>query len=369
LRNLILDNWTDDVQIRSVDINTKIKAAIELPSSTIAVPYVRDIRPLFYSSEAELNNPSKSLTGFPKFSFNTGTDSNGISTAIANPYENQQKYSAKQQISLINAVKVFYEQVEKEEWKNHGSAYYWSNGEVNVKEQLGCPIVLKAELPQYRIMDYDGITFGDLETEGARVRDIITYLNLVDAEWVITKNAPNPYKWSHRGSIYDFNKIVHFLPYVGEYLIELRVFDQFAGISVDFIKFTVNSTVGTTVGFTRTSDKFSYQFKDLTNVTVGDMGGSYMFNPNVTISSFTQKIGSIDLEKELFDWSYYSNNFSNNTAPTQAKIKDSLNGVYKELGDSTLNSDYAYAWGLGENSLKPKMSDLADAKNRRPFPY
>jgi hypothetical protein len=354
--------WTDDVQIRSVDINTKIKAAIELPSSTIAVPYVRDIRPLFYSSEAELNNPSKSLTGFPKFSFNTGTDSSGLSTAIANPYENQQKYSAKQQISLINAVKVFYEQVEKEEWKNHGSAYYWSNGEVNVKEQLGCPIVLKAELPQYRIMDYDGITFSDLETEGARVRDIITYLNLVDAEWVITKNAPNPYKWSHRGSIYDFNKIVHFLPYVGEYLIELRVFDQFAGISVDFIKFTVNSTVGTTVGFTRTSDKFSYQFKDLTNVTVGDMGGSYMFNPNVTISSFTQKIGSIDLEKELFDWAYYSNNFSNNTAPTQAKIKDSLNGVYKELGDSTLNSDYAYAWGLGENSLKPKMSDLADAK-------
>jgi len=92
------------------------------------------------------------------------------------------------------------------------------------------------------------------------------------------------------------------------------------------------------------------------------MGGSYMFNPNVTIASFTQKIGSIDLEKELFDWAYYSNNFSNKTAPTQAKIKDSLSGVFKTQDDSTLNSDYAYSWGLGENSIKPRMSDLADAQ-------
>jgi hypothetical protein len=354
--------WTDDVQTRSVDVNTKIKASVDFPKSTIAVPYIRDIRPLFYSTEAETNNPTKILTGFPKYSFNTGKNKDGVFSAIANPYENQQKYSATQQKALINAVEVFYNQVQEEEWKKHGSSYYWSNGEVNVKEQLGCPIILTANLPKYRIMDYDGITFADLETEGARVRDIITFLNLVDAEWIITKNAPNPYKWSYRGSIYDFNQIVHFLPYVGDYLVELRVYDQFAGISVDFTKFTVNSTIATTVGFARTSDKFSYQFKDLTNVTVGDMGGSYMFNPNVTIASFTQKIGSIDLEKELFDWAYYANNFSNNTAPTQAKIKDQLNGVYKTLGDSTLNSDYSYAWGLGENSLKPRMSDLADAK-------
>jgi hypothetical protein len=354
--------WSDDVQSRSIDINTKVKASIDFPKSTIAVPYIRDIRPLFYSTEAETNNPTRILTGFPKYSFNTGKNKAGTFSGIANPYENQQKYSAPQQQALINAVEVFYNQVQEEEWKNHGSSYYWSNGEVNVKEQLGCPIILTANLPKYKIMDYDGITFADLETEGAKVRDIITYLNLVDAEWIITKNSPNPYKWSFRGSIYDFNQIVHFLPYVGDYLIELRVYDQFAGISVDFIKFTVKPTVATTVGFTRTSDKFSYQFKDLTNVTVGDMGGSYMFNPNVTISSFTQKIGSIDLEKELFDWAYYSTNFSNNTAPTQAKIKDKLTGEYKELGDSTLNSDYSYAWGLGENSLKPRMSDIGDAK-------
>jgi hypothetical protein len=354
--------WTDDVQSRGIDINTKIKASIVYPNSTIAVPYVRDIRPLFYSNEAELNNPTKTLSGFPKYSFNTGTDEAGTAAAIVNPYDNGQKYSANQQKALMNAVKVFYQQVEKEEWKKHGSSYYWSNGEVNVKEQLGCPITIKANLPRYTIMDYDGITFSDLETEGVKVRDLITYLNLVDVEWVITKNAPNPYKWSYRGSIYDFDKISHVLPYVGDYLIELRIYDQFAGISVDFIKFTVNPTIASTVGFARTSDKFSYQFKDLNNVTVGDMGGSYMFNPNVTVASFTQKIGSIDLEKELFDWSYYSNNFSNNTAPTQAKIKDSLSGVFKTQDDSTLNSDYAYSWGLGENSVKPRMSDLADAQ-------
>jgi hypothetical protein len=354
--------WTDDVQTRSIDVNTKVKASIELPSSTIAVPYVRDIRPIYYSVEADSANPAKILNGFPKYSFNTGKDSAGVFAAIANPYSDQQKYSAAQQKALLKATEVFYQQVQAEEWKRHGSSYYWANGEVNVKEQLGCPIILKAELPKYRIMDYDGITFGDLETEGARVRDIITYLNLVDAEWTITKNAPNPYKWNFRGTIYDFNRIVHFLPYVGDYLIELRVYDQFAGISVDFIKFTVKPTVATTVGFTRTSDKFSYQFKDLTNVTVGDMGGSYMFNPNVTIPSFTQKIGSIDLEKELFDWAYYSNNFSNNTAPTQAKIKDKLSGEFKLVSDPTLVSDYAYSWGLGENSVKPRMSDISNAK-------
>lgn len=354
--------WTDDVQTRSIDINTKVKASIFFPKSTIAVPYIRDIRPLFYSTEADSSNPTKILTGFPKYSFNTGKNKAGVFSAIANPYDNQQKYSYTQQQALIKAVETFYDQVQEEEWKNHGKAYYWSNGEVNVKEQLACPILLQANLPQYKIMDYDGITFSDLETEGAKVRDMITYLNLVDIEWTITKNAPNPYKWTYRGSIYEFNQIAHFLPYVGDYLIELRVYDQFAGISVDYIKFTVKPTTATTVGFCRTSDKFSYQFKDLTNVTVGDMGGSYMFNPNVTIASFTQKIGSIDLEKELFDWAYYSSNFSNNTAPTQAKIKDKLSGTFKSVSDPTLIADYAYAWGIGENSLRPRMSDLGDAK-------
>jgi len=354
--------WTDDVQTRSIDVNTKVKASIELPSPTIAVPYIRDIRPIYYSAEADSSNPAKILNNFPKYSFNTGKDSAGTFSAIANPYSDQQRYSAAQQKALIKATEVFYQQVQSEEWKRHGSSYYWANGEVNVKEQLGCPIILKAELPKYRISEYDGITFGDLETEGARVRDISTYLNLVDAEWTITKNAPNQYKWSFRGTIYDFNRIVHFLPYVGDYLIELRVYDQFAGISVDFIKFTVKPTIATAVGFTRTSDKFSYQFKDLTNVTVGDMGGSYMFNPNVTIPSFTQKIGSIDLEKELFDWAYYSNNFSNNTAPTQAKIKDKLSGEFKLVSDPTLVSDHAYSWGLGENSVKPRVSDISNAR-------
>lgn len=354
--------WTDDVQTRSLDINTKIKATIDQPTASVAVPYIRDIRPLFYSAQADSSDPAKILSGFPKYSFNTGKDSTGTFVAAVNPYDNDQQYSKNQNLALNKAVEVFYSEVQKEEWKRHGRAYYWSTGEVNVREQLGCPIILKAILPNYRIMDYDGITFADLETEGARVRDMISFLNLVDVEWIITKNAPNQYKKTIRGSIYDFNRITHILPYVGDYLIELRVYDQFAGISIDFIKFTVKPTVATTVGFARTSDKFSYQFKDLTNVTVGDMGGSYLFNPNVTIPSFTQRIGTIDLEKELFDWAYYSNNFSNNTAPTQAKIKDKLTGEYKDLSDSTLNSDYSYAWGIGENSLKPRMSDLSDAK-------
>lgn len=359
--------WTDDVQTRSVNINTEIKAEVILPTSTIAVPYIRDIRPLFYSTQADAANPAKILSGFPKYSFNTGkVDQLRLpiqsTPTVINPYDKDQRYSYAENFALIDAVEVFYQQVQTEEWKRHGKAYYWSSSEVTEKEQLGCPIILKANLPKYRIMDYDGITFGDLESEGARVRDIITYLNLVDIEWVITKNAPNPYKWSFRGSIYDFNKIVHFLPYTGEYLIELRIYDQFAGISVDFIKFTVKPTIATTVGFTRTSDKFSYRFIDLTNVTVGDMGGSYMFNPNVTIASFTQKIGSIDLEQDLFDWSYYASNFSNNTAPTQAKIKDKLSNEYKELSDPTLTSDYANLWGVGANSTKPRMSDLANAR-------
>lgn len=353
--------WTDDVQTRSVNINSEIKAEVTEPASTIAVPYIRDIRPIYYSAEADSTNPAKVLNGFPKYSFNTGNTGTSTPTVI-NPYDKDQQYSKAEQIALTKAVEVFYQQVQAEEWKHHGRSYYWSSSEVNVKEQLGCPIILKANLPKYRIMDYDGITFSDLESEGARVMDIITYLNLVDIEWVITKPEPNQYTWSFRGSIYDFNRIVHFLPYIGDYLIQLKIYDQFAGISVDFIKFTVKPTIATTVGFTRTSDKFSYRFIDLNNVTVGDMGGSYMFNPNVTIPSFTQKIGSIDLEQDLFDWAYYSNNFSNNTAPTQAKIKDALSNTYKELGDPTLNSKYASGWGVGQNSTKPRMSDLADAK-------
>jgi len=355
-------HWTDEVQTRSLEINTKIKVSIDQPTSTIAVPYIRDIRPLYYSSQAETGNPKKILTGFPKYSFNTGKAEDGTFAAEVNPYENSQNYSSQQHKALIQAVNVFYNEVKNEEWQNHGRNYYWSTGEVTEPTQIGCPIILKANLPKYQMLDYDGVTFEDLETEGAKVRDLITYLNLVDAEWIISKNAPNQYRWTGRGSIYDFNNIVHFLPYTGDYLIELRVYDQFAGISVDFIKFTVKPTIASTVGFTRTSDKYRYQFKDLTNVTFADIGGSYLFNPNVTIPSFTQRIGLLGLEKEIFDWAYYSTNFSNNTSPTKAKIKDKLTGEYKEVSDPTLVSDYAYGWGVGENSIKPRMSDLSDAK-------
>ena len=60
--------WTDDVQTRSINVNTKVKASIELPSPTIAVPYIRDIRPIYYSAEADSANPAKILNNFPKYS-------------------------------------------------------------------------------------------------------------------------------------------------------------------------------------------------------------------------------------------------------------------------------------------------------------
>jgi hypothetical protein len=90
--------WTDDIQTRSVNINTEIKAEVVTPTSTIAVPYIRDIRPIYYSPQADAANPAKVLDGFPKYSFNTGKSPNtlpGVTSppTIINPYDKDQQYS------------------------------------------------------------------------------------------------------------------------------------------------------------------------------------------------------------------------------------------------------------------------------------
>jgi hypothetical protein len=232
-------------------------------------------------------NPTQELEGFPKWSFNTGS---------VVPYENGQLYGPAHQVELLTAIETFYQEVRREEWKNHGNFYYWAQGNINVPEQIGCPVVLEAILPLYTISDYDGITFSDLITENMQVRDLEKYLNLVDIEWIISKPAPNPYYWSYRGSIYEFRKIAHILPNTGSYKIETIIYDQFAGNSVDFVNFEVKPTVATLVGVTRTTDKFSYKIGDLNNISVGDLGDSPLFNPGVTIPSFNQRISRIDLE-------------------------------------------------------------------------
>jgi hypothetical protein len=58
----------------------------------------------------------------------------------------------------------------------------------------------------------------------------IDFSNLVDIEWTVTKSATqpgSPYNFVFRGSVVDFYKLAHFVPFTGEYDVKCGVYDGF----------------------------------------------------------------------------------------------------------------------------------------------
>lgn len=60
--------------------------------------------------------------------------------------------------------------------------------------------------------------------------DNIDFSTYNEVEWIIEKTATQPgtpYYFQKRGYIMDFNKLAHFLPYTGEYMVTCNVYDSF----------------------------------------------------------------------------------------------------------------------------------------------
>ena len=60
--------------------------------------------------------------------------------------------------------------------------------------------------------------------------DVIDFSNMMEIEWILDKSPTQngtPYHFEFRGSIIDFYKLAHFLPYTGDYQVICNIYDAF----------------------------------------------------------------------------------------------------------------------------------------------
>ena len=180
----------------------------------------------------------------------------------------------------------------------------------------------------------------------------LKYRDSFETEWTIT--GPNNYNYSVRGTTIDYAKWPHVLPYVGNYDVELKVYDLSGGVSQDYMHFTVETEDPIVTSFIRIEDKFNYQFKNLDNVMIQDFDGRSIYEAGVNV--LDPDPGSLTLESHYFNAFHYQNDFGLGSTINNVEI---FNGTdWESIATSSLNA--AKQWGIGRNDANLTIGDLGN---------
>jgi len=151
-----------------------------------------------------------------------GTGNNDFNAILNTKFEDYETLSSSQLADLRTAINSFY------------STYYDDSLEtLNEDIQVGCPVILDGEKTFDTIWDSGKFTWND------SIDPQVTWNNwwkrwVYEIEWIIS--GPNDWNHSFRGNIDDYLKFPIFLPYNGEYSVEMRTYDLFGHRSYDFKK-------------------------------------------------------------------------------------------------------------------------------------
>lgn len=332
-------SWTDQTVIYEVPINNRFNLVVKTPNTDSMDLRLEDIKTLYKNSEANQ---------FPFLSFNT--EGNG------SPYDFNQKYPLDQIENICNSYASFYESLIDNDFSNHGKRPEWQFSDDHVGK-VGCPVVFELEIPEIRLSDLTGITIEELASENMTIKDG-RLVNLHEIEWTITKPGPNPYYFNYRGLSTYLYRLPHILPYHGTYLVEAKIHDHFGGKSFHYLRVTVNQTKPYIVAVTRVNDKFNYRLKDLHNLQIKDMAGSYVFDPNANITDNEDSFNSIDMSSNLFNMWEYINHFGIGRNMFNIEVLDDDTGTFKAYDDDTLDSKYKRWWGVAEGQTGMRLKDL-----------
>ena len=129
----------------------------------------------------------------------------------------------------------------------------------------------------------------------------LKYKNVYEIEWIIT--GPQNYRFEWRTSTRGTNKIPHILPHTGEYTIEVRAHDMSGAASIKFKKIIVSPDQPIIQVFTKIPDKVIYDFKNLHNITIGDLADSPLYYPYANVINSGQSL----ISNHYLDWNTYSN--------------------------------------------------------------
>lgn len=181
----------------------------------------------------------------------------------------------------------------------------------------------------------------------------LKYRDSFETEWTIT--GPNNYRYNVRGKTSDYAKWPHVLPFVGDYSIELKMYDLSGGISLDYFNASVVTEEPVIVSFMKLEDKFNYRLGNLENVMIKDFGDTSIYNAGV--NTIDPDPGIISLESHYFDMFTYINDFGLGSNVNRIQIDNG--GTWEDIVTSQLPE--ARQWGLGLNSPNLSIGDLANA--------
>lgn len=336
-----LRNWSDVTYINSLEINDNYATIIKSPSTKSQLLQIRDIKTL-YPKTVSIQAPSNNVivSQFPSITFNTSS---------TEPYQYGQKYPVSEIPALLVAIQDYYQNEKNYEFDYHGQPNPITSGD-DIDGKVGCPVYLEAYIPDFTISQLDGSKFSDFLGTHYTIGNI-KYRNGYEIEWNIT--GPQGYTFNWRGKLLDLVKIPHILPHVGNYTIKSTVYDMQGGQNVSYLNTKVLAEEPVIEIFTKIQDKNRYDFRNLDNVTIGDLASSPLYQPfaNVVQAGNT----SSKIPTHYLDWNTYSNNFGVGNPQTEVEI-------YTEgLGfEPILDSDnyIKIQWGTGQGDFgQPRLGD------------
>lgn len=138
-----LRNWSDTTYIESLDINEDYTIKVLSPSIKSTLFKIRDIKTLYPKIDG--------ISQFPVISFNAGE---------IRPYDNNQIYSTDDINDLINAIYSFYDNINDYTYRKYDQLDPSLVG-ADSSQEIGCPIILEAYIPDLMLKDLDGLKFSD----------------------------------------------------------------------------------------------------------------------------------------------------------------------------------------------------------------
>jgi len=188
----------------------------------------------------------------------------------------------------------------------------------------------------------------------------LRYKNAYEIEWII--EGPQNYYFEWRDKVANVHKIPHMLPYSGEYTITLKVHDMHGGTSTESRKITVMGEEPVLEAFVKIQDKSKYDFKNLSNVTVEDLGNSPLYFPYAAVINLNGDNAPIsDVTSHYLDWYTYSQKYGVGSPQTEVQIYNPLAGyeTYENSAQPAKNR-----WGTGSANGQPTLSDYSTAAIR-----
>lgn len=186
---------------------------------------------------------------------------------------------------------------------------------------------------------------------------MLRYKNGYEIEWIIT--GPQNYYFQWRDKVENVHKIPHILPHTGDYSIDLKVHDMHGGTSTAHKKITVVSEEPVLQAFVKIQDKTKYDFKSLSNITIGDLGENQLYRPFATVININGENAPISsIYSHYLDWFTYSEEYGVGSPQIDVQIYNPLAG-FESYSVSTRPEKSR--WGTGAANGQPIISDYAPA--------